>query len=209
MQSLIAHNLRKLRFALRYRSHTTNNSNPSGLQEAATLNHYCSSSNQGMPSSDVGGGGVHDKLDVKMESKIQSRAPHASKSSAGIWLRWMLWPILSLVLPLWKKRLTNLLRLEDEVEQVAEVVEDTAEVVEMVAEAAEKVSSGLANKLSHDGKLKDAVLLVERVSKEVEKDAQVTIDFIHKVDEIKQEVETLVEPIIDHQKLPGKESHQK
>ncbi|KAK9110973.1 hypothetical protein Scep_018492 [Stephania cephalantha] len=82
----------------------------------------------------------------------------------------------------------------DEVEKVAKVVEDAAEVVETVATVAENLSTAAVDKLPDDGKLKDAVLLVKRVSEEAVKGAQLTEDFIHKVDEVKEEIEDLVNP---------------
>ncbi|XP_077224905.1 uncharacterized protein LOC143858154 [Tasmannia lanceolata] len=148
-----------------------------------SLNCYCFLTNQGMNSS-TGEHGGRSKLNANMENKLQPAAPNPPKPGFPLWARWVLGSILSLFL-------MKILKIESEVENVAEMIENAAEVVEKVAEVVEKVSSEVADKLPDDGKLKDAVLLVERVSNEAAKDAQTTIDFIHKVDELKQEVETL------------------
>lgn len=64
---------------------------------------------------------------------------------------------------------------------VVDEVEIAAEVVEKVAVKVEKVSSEVADKLPENGKLKEAALVVEHLSEAAAKDAQITLDFIHKV----------------------------
>lgn len=64
---------------------------------------------------------------------------------------------------------------------VVEEAEKVAEVVERVATKAKKVSSEVADKLPENGKLKETALIVEKVSKAAAEDAQITLDFIHKV----------------------------
>jgi hypothetical protein len=56
----------------------------------------------------------------------------------------------------------------------------TAEIVEKVAEMAERASEEADENLK-DGKLKVAVEMVEHISKEVEEDAHIVEDIIHKV----------------------------
>ncbi|KAL5982318.1 hypothetical protein ACLOJK_016389 [Asimina triloba] len=97
----------------------------------------------------------------------------------------------------------------DEAEKAAQVVETAAELVEMVADAAETLSNGVAQKLPEDGKLRDAVVFVEHVSKEAEKDAQRTIEFVRKVNELKQEMESLVEPVFHQLKHVEKQAKDK
>ena len=80
-----------------------------------------------------------------------------------------------------------------EAEIVAKEVEIVAEVVEKVGTAAEKVSAKAADELPENGNLKKAALLVERISKEVVHDAQLTEDFIHKVLQYKS---TPFEPLL-------------
>lgn len=82
----------------------------------------------------------------------------------------------------------------------AEMAETAADVVEKVATMAEKMASDAAKNLPEDGKLKGAALFVEHASKEVAEEAHLAKDIIHKVDEVKHEVEMFVEPIVHHGK---------
>ncbi|KAK9134219.1 hypothetical protein Syun_013549 [Stephania yunnanensis] len=122
-----------------------------------------------------------------------SATPIPRKPNFLSW-RWFLGIFLSLVLPFWQGSWTKLLQIENEVEKVTKVVEDAAEVVETVATVAENLSTAAVDKLPDEGKLRDAVLLVKHVSEEAVKGAQLTEDFIHKVDEVKEEIEDLVNP---------------
>ncbi|KAL4614883.1 hypothetical protein ACB092_07G084900 [Castanea dentata] len=114
--------------------------------------------------------------------------------------KWILGSSFAFSLPLWNWRQDwrKLQRIEGEAEIVAKEIEIVAEVVEKVGTVAEKVSAKATDKLPENGNLKKAALLVERISKEVVHDAQLTEDYIHKVDTLKEDVETLVEPVIDH-----------
>ena len=71
--------------------------------------------------------------------------------------------------------------LKGRAEMVVDEVETAVEIIEKTAKVAEKVSSDVADFLPENGKLKQTALLVERVSKEASKEAQLAIDFIHKV----------------------------
>ncbi|XP_028080682.1 uncharacterized protein LOC114282239 isoform X2 [Camellia sinensis] len=126
--------------------------------------------------------------------------PPPSKPSFPTWVKWLLGSILTLVLPFWKQKWEKLLLLEGEVEAVVEEVEIVAEVVEKVATTAEKVSADMAEKLPDNEILKEAALFVEKVSTATAKDAELTKNFIHKVEELKDDLtdlETMVEPVID------------
>ncbi|GFZ10242.1 hypothetical protein Acr_21g0008410 [Actinidia rufa] len=104
----------------------------------------------------IGDGRVHNGSTVKMA-------------------RWTLGAILSL-LPFGKEKWEGFLRIEGQVENVAEAVENVAEVVEKVAGVAEK---------------------------EAAKDANFAINVIHKVEELKQEVvEKVVEPVNEPDQKP-------
>ncbi|KAF8404663.1 hypothetical protein HHK36_009551 [Tetracentron sinense] len=133
-------------------------------------------------------------------------APLPLKPSFLARARWLLGSILSLFLPFWEKKCAKLKRLEGEVEVVAEEVENMAEVIEKVATVVEKVSAEVADILPDGGNLKEGALLVEHVSKDAAKDAQLTIYYIRKVDDLKQDMETLVEPLIDQGKIVEKEA---
>lgn len=86
----------------------------------------------------------------------------------------------------------RLLMLTKGVEAGAEMVEKMAESVESVAENVEKMAEDLAEKLPEGSQLKGVVDFVENVAKETEKDAQLAEDFMDKVEEVDQEVESML-----------------
>ncbi|KAJ9174918.1 hypothetical protein P3X46_013513 [Hevea brasiliensis] len=133
--------------------------------------------------------------------------PRANYAS---WAKWMLGSMLSLILPFWKEKWEKLKMIEGEAEIVGEEVESVAAVVQKAATMAENISAEVAEKLPENGKLKETAVLIERVSKATAHDAQLTRDFIHKVDKLKhdfEDLETMVEPVIEkllQQKSEGK-----
>ncbi|KAK9266503.1 hypothetical protein L1049_012558 [Liquidambar formosana] len=145
----------------------------------------------------------HTNMVKDDKDKVQPPAPPPPRPPSPIfpiWARWVLGSILSLLLSSWKQKWDKLQRIEGEAQVVVEEVENVAEVVEKVATVAEKISVEVADKLPDNGKLKEAALLAEQVSAVAAKDAQQTIDFIHKVDALKhdlEDLETTIEPIID------------
>ncbi|XP_057468943.1 uncharacterized protein LOC130758127 [Actinidia eriantha] len=156
----------------------------------------------------IGDGRVHNGSTVKMEKRINKEkhvghaVPSFHKRFFPTWARWTLGAILSL-LSFGKEKWEGFLRIEGQVENVAEAVENVAEVVEKVAGVAEKVSGKVADKLPEDCGLKDVASLVESVSKEAAKDANFAINVIHKVEKLKQEVvEKVVEPVNEPDQKP-------
>ncbi|MQL90523.1 hypothetical protein Taro_023116 [Colocasia esculenta] len=123
--------------------------------------------------------------------------PAPKKRRFYAWTKWVFGSVVALVLSLWSTRWQKLLLIGSEVENAVKVVETAAEVVEEVAAAAEKVSAEVAEKLPADGKLKQMALAVEKASMEVVAGAETVEDIIHKVDELEQEVKTLLKPVID------------
>ncbi|KAI4296408.1 hypothetical protein L6164_036369 [Bauhinia variegata] len=90
-----------------------------------------------------------------------------------------------------------------------EEIEKVSNIVEKVATVAEKVSAQVAENLPGNGKLRQVALAVEHASEEVAHDAQLTEEFIHKVEEVKNDLDDLgafVEPVIDNiiKKEPAK-----
>ncbi|OIV94560.1 hypothetical protein TanjilG_25622 [Lupinus angustifolius] len=141
--------------------------------------------------------------------KVEPHAPASTNFSFPYWLRWVFGSLLSLLIPFWKHNWENLRRIEGEAVIVVEEVETVANVVEKVATVAERVSENIAEKLPGDGKLKEAALVVEHASKQVLHGAQLTEEFIHKVEELKNDLddlESFMEPVIDKivKKEPGK-----
>ncbi|CAK9163151.1 unnamed protein product [Ilex paraguariensis] len=131
--------------------------------------------------------------------KVQSAAPVHSSYNFPTWAKWLLFSMLSLLLPLGHQKWGKWLTLEGKVENAIEEVEVVAEVVEKVATVVEKVSAEVADELADNSKLKEAALMVEHGSSVAAKDAQLTIDFIHKAENLKvdlKDLETMVEPVI-------------
>ncbi|XP_010942627.1 uncharacterized protein [Elaeis guineensis] len=116
-----------------------------------------------------------------------------------IWARWVLGSIVCLALPFYKR----ILRIEDGVEKAAETILKT---VEKVAEITEEIASDVADVLPGDGRLKEEVLKIENIADQIDKDAEKAEAFLHKVDQIEEEVGALVEPIIEKGELIGKEN---
>lgn len=68
-----------------------------------------------------------------------------------------------------------------QIEKVVEEVEEVVEIIEEVAEEVDKLSSELAENIPDNEMLKKTALAVEKLSKEVEKDAKLTMELMHKV----------------------------
>lgn len=157
-------------------------------------------STNGSTGSDSNGG-----KSVKVKSPVASSA---SFSFSG-WLRWVFGSALSFLIAFsnnWQK----LRRIEGEAEIVVEEAEKIANVVEKVATMAEKVAEDVSENLSDESTLKSAALMVDKISKQAAHDAHLTQEFLHKVDEVKNDLddlESIVEPIIDN--ISKKESHTK
>ncbi|CAD5191395.1 unnamed protein product [Musa acuminata subsp. malaccensis] len=148
---------------------------------------------------------VHSESSTDADVRQTSSHRPPPRSPLSTWARWVLGSMLTLILPFWEKKWRTLLRIEGEVEMVTDAVEEVFEVVEKVATVVEKVSSEVAERLPEEGKLKDAVLSVEHVSREAAEDAHLAKDIIHKLDEVKQEVELILESVVDAgKKVDGK-----
>ncbi|CAI9116228.1 OLC1v1017324C2 [Oldenlandia corymbosa var. corymbosa] len=103
------------------------------------------------------------------------------------WVNWI-WGLVALV-PLVIQRL---LTLTKETEAAAETVEKVADTVEKVAEDVEKLAEDVSEKLPQGGKLKQVVDFVENVAKETAKDARSTEDLMNKVEEVDQQIESII-----------------
>ncbi|XP_077213976.1 uncharacterized protein LOC143848797 [Tasmannia lanceolata] len=169
------------------RSHARNR-NPSQRLEISTLKHGCwLLVNQGVKLAQVRRGELS-----KIYGMVGSNLPPSNfpKPNLPNWLRDIVITVISITLPFWKQDVEEFLKIEEE-------VENTAEVVEEVAEAMEKASTDVAEK--SDGPVKDAALFVERVSKELDKGSEETLEILHKFDELKKDVEELVEPFTNQE----------
>ncbi|XP_072974285.1 uncharacterized protein [Typha angustifolia] len=128
------------------------------------------------------------------------------KSSGGglplpnipVWAKWVLGSIVCIAVPLYKR----IRRIEDGVTKTAETA---IEVIEKTAEVTEKVASNVADSFPGDNSLKEVALKIEDIAELVDKDAEIAEAFIHKVDRIIEEVDTLMEPIIEEEEAMEKE----
>ncbi|PUZ47410.1 hypothetical protein GQ55_7G162500 [Panicum hallii var. hallii] len=84
--------------------------------------------------------------------------------------------------------------MEDKVERTAEAA---IEVVEKVAEEAEKIADEVADTFQGNEMIKGAALKIKAVAEEIEEDADKAEALIEKVDEIKKEMDEIVDPILD------------
>ncbi|XXG40451.1 hypothetical protein AAC387_Pa01g1165 [Persea americana] len=130
---------------------------------------------------------------------LPGATPPPTPNNFPTWASWLLGTLISLILPIWKLKGGFLRKIGNTVEEVVETVEDVAEVVEDVAEAVEHISSDVADSLPGSGALKNAALWVENASKEVAEDAKQALDIIHKVDDLKEEVEKGFEELVESQ----------
>ncbi|KAJ8625040.1 hypothetical protein MRB53_033570 [Persea americana] len=151
----------------------------------------------------LAGGLLRFKINAKMSNDLQTAVPKTPKPVSPNWVVSLVVSVLSLILPGWKTQLQMFLKLENEVEKV---IENTAEAVEKVAEEAEKVMEQVEHDLPEGSKLKETVLVLEHATEEAQKDAKLALDLIHKVDEIKDEVEAVVEPVINPVEFIKKEA---
>ncbi|XP_004292518.1 PREDICTED: uncharacterized protein LOC101310960 [Fragaria vesca subsp. vesca] len=126
-------------------------------------------------------------------TKLEQPLPATtSRQTISTWVRWIFGSLLSILIPFWThKYWRNLQMIEGEAEVVMEEVDNVAKDVERVATVAEKVSADVAEKLPTHTKLKQIALLIERVSELAAQDAQLTQQFIHKVDALKEDLEDL------------------
>ncbi|KAI3789065.1 hypothetical protein L2E82_01852 [Cichorium intybus] len=139
------------------------------------------------------------KMEQEDTLKVRPSDQAPPRPSIFSWVKWVLGTILPLLFSSWKQKWDNMLKLEGKLEEVDNEAEEVAKVVEKVASTTEKLSAEVAENLNN-GELKEVALMVEHVSSVTAKDAQMTLDFIHKVGQLKQdltELENMVEPVID------------
>ncbi|CAN1302688.1 hypothetical protein LINPERPRIM_LOCUS25573 [Linum perenne] len=101
------------------------------------------------------------------------------------WVKWVLGTILTIVLPFWKHKWERMKTIE-------------TEVVEQMATVAENLSSEAAEIIpSTNGRLKEAALVVERISKTTAHEAHVARDFLLKLEKLQHDfddLEKMVQP---------------
>ncbi|XP_030542704.1 uncharacterized protein LOC115749850 isoform X2 [Rhodamnia argentea] len=136
---------------------------------------------------------VFNLRDVAVRSSVDP-VPHLpSDPSPSSWKFWVLGVFVSFILPFWRNKWGPLWKLKNEVEAVVEKADHVTEFVEEMAEKVEHVAEEVAEHLP-DGKLKDAVTLVEHLAETADKDAHLAGDIIDKVEEVEKDVDSFMEP---------------
>ncbi|KAG8082200.1 hypothetical protein GUJ93_ZPchr0014g47642 [Zizania palustris] len=141
--------------------------------------------------------GISSSLSLRGATQIHAVGSGPPTSSGGnlpipnmpSWAKWVVGAII-VAIPIYRKMRT----LEDTVEKAAEVA---IEVVDTVAEATEKVSGELADAFPGNENLKEAASKIKTIADVIEDDADKAEALIHKIDEIKKEVDAIVDPIVD------------
>ncbi|KAJ1271258.1 hypothetical protein BS78_06G115400 [Paspalum vaginatum] len=105
------------------------------------------------------------------------------------WAKWLVGAMM-VAIPIY----TRFRTLEDKIEKTAEVA---IEVIDTVAEGAEKVAGEIADAFPGNQKIQEAASKIKTVMDVIEEDADKAEALIQKVDEIKKEVDSIVDPIID------------
>ncbi|PUZ47411.1 hypothetical protein GQ55_7G162700 [Panicum hallii var. hallii] len=105
------------------------------------------------------------------------------------WTQWLVGAIVFAV-PLYRQFRT----MEDEIEKTAEVA---IEVIDKVAEETEKIADEVAVAFPGNETLRKAAAKIKAVADEIEEDADKAEALIEKVDEIKAEMDSIVDSIID------------
>ncbi|KAJ8500709.1 hypothetical protein OPV22_011261 [Ensete ventricosum] len=149
-----------------------------------------------MASSNSSGGGSFRKAE---SSKGWRNAAAGAVGSSGsgfpisnipIWARWVLGSLVIAAIPFY----TRIVKRGGNIEKVAEVALQT---LEKVAEVTEKIASDVANALPEGDSLKEKALLIEKIAEKVEHDAKLAEAIIHEVDAVKEEVDTLMNPLLE------------
>ncbi|CAK9149029.1 unnamed protein product [Ilex paraguariensis] len=140
------------------------------------------------------------KMDFAVFAGVQAGGPVPSGPPPNSWKNWILGIVMTVILPLLSHKWGPLLKLKDGIETVVETAEEIAEAVEKVAEEVGKVAEEIADDLPENGKLRNALTFIENVAKETARDAQLADEFIEKVEEVQEKLESFVEEAIDEAK---------
>ncbi|KAK3142457.1 hypothetical protein QOZ80_4BG0346680 [Eleusine coracana subsp. coracana] len=141
--------------------------------------------------------GMNNAFPIKGTTRIPAVGPGPGIPSGGnlpipnmpSWAKWVVGAVI-VAIPIYRRMRT----LEDKIEKTAEVA---IEVIDTVAEATEKVAGEVAEAFPGNEDLKEVASKIKTVTDTIEEDAEKAEALIHKVDEIKKEVDSIVDPIID------------
>ncbi|KAK8298191.1 hypothetical protein V6Z12_D05G238600 [Gossypium hirsutum] len=161
--------------------------------------------------------------------------PSSPAPAPGSWKPWILGFLMSIILPFWRGNWRPLLKLKQEAETVIDTVETVTDIVEKVAEQVEQVADKVGDSLP-EGKLKDALEIAEDMAEGTVDDARIVGEFIDKtlrimigshqiqeikdqqhlipdvedmVDQVEEELESLIKPNSGDDEEEVKEKKQK
>ncbi|XP_016167598.2 uncharacterized protein LOC107610044 [Arachis ipaensis] len=107
---------------------------------------------------------------------------------------WVVGTIFTIVMSFSKGKWGPLLLLKEKVETTIEEAERIADVIEEVAERVDKAAEEVV-KIIPEGKLRDAVEFVEKVAENVDKIAENAGDTLEKVDDMEDELDSLLKSL--------------
>ncbi|KAL1308864.1 hypothetical protein HN51_050890 [Arachis hypogaea] len=114
--------------------------------------------------------------------------------SPSNWKLWVVGTIFTIVMSFSKGKWGPLLLLKEKVETTIEEAERIADVIEEVAERVDKAAEEVV-KIIPEGKLRDAVEFVEKVAENVDKIAENAGDTLEKVDDMEDELDSLLKSL--------------
>ncbi|KAL8251106.1 hypothetical protein R6Q59_034799 [Mikania micrantha] len=121
-------------------------------------------------------------------------------SPSGSMRNWIVGIVLTFVLPFFTHKWGPLLVLRNKVDNVVNTAEYIMETIEVVAEKVDNVIDDITDNLPKDSELRKTMESIDVIVEGVAKSAHVANDFIDKVEEVEDKLESL---ILDEAKVDG------
>ncbi|KAI3513718.1 hypothetical protein L1887_21057 [Cichorium endivia] len=118
--------------------------------------------------------------------------PLPSGSPSGSLRNWIVGLVLTFILPFFTHKWGSWLLLKNQVDQKIEATEHVVKAVESAADKLDKVIDGITDDLPDGSKLKKALEFLDEIAEGVAKTAHVADDFINKVEETEDKLESLI-----------------
>ncbi|KAI4307436.1 hypothetical protein L6164_030626 [Bauhinia variegata] len=132
------------------------------------------------------------KMNFVVLCGVPPGASFPSDPLPGSWKLWLLGTVMTVLFSFTKGKWGPLLKLKEEFQTKIDAIEDVVDMVEDVAEKVDKVAEEISDNLPA-GKLRDFADFVENVAEQVDKSAELAEDALEKVEEIGEQMETLLE----------------
>ncbi|KAK7372997.1 hypothetical protein VNO80_06390 [Phaseolus coccineus] len=140
------------------------------------------------------------KMNMVVYSSTTPETP--DHPSPGHWKFWILSTVFTILASLSRGKWGPLLQLKEKVETTIHEAERVVDTIEDVAEEVDKVAEEALKHLP-EGKLRDAVEIVEKVAEDVEKRAQRAEDALEKVENMEKEFESFITESTTHHESSG------